>query len=296
VVVSLNTPFDDRGRVDFASLERLVEYHLQEGAVGFLTTAQAGEVNDLTLPEKTEIVRCVKQQVKGRAKLIAGATAIDERESFALAKDAVRLDCEGVLAEVPAGRKQSPSGIQEFFRSFAAVGMPMLMIQDLDWNGAGLEVSLIADMFAAIEQFRCLKVEVTPAGPKYSAVVAATEGLLHISGGWAANQMLEALDRGVDAYIPSAMTSLYARVIAAFDRGDRKAATFWFYRMLPVLAFTRQHVDICIHFYKRLFHRLGLIRSFHVRKRTVPYDSYHASYGEELMRYLDKVKSETQGN
>ena len=41
VAVSLNTPFDKDGQIDFHSLERLVELHLSEGAVGFLTTAQA---------------------------------------------------------------------------------------------------------------------------------------------------------------------------------------------------------------------------------------------------------------
>jgi dihydrodipicolinate synthase/N-acetylneuraminate lyase len=42
VVVSLNTPFDDRGNIDFDSYGLLIEHHLQEGAVGFLAPAQAG--------------------------------------------------------------------------------------------------------------------------------------------------------------------------------------------------------------------------------------------------------------
>jgi len=47
VVVSLNTPFDERGELDFQSYGRLIEHHLREGAVGFLAPAQAGEVNQL---------------------------------------------------------------------------------------------------------------------------------------------------------------------------------------------------------------------------------------------------------
>jgi 4-hydroxy-tetrahydrodipicolinate synthase len=42
-----------------------------------------------------------------------------------------------------------------------------------------------------------------PAGPKYSAVRSVTGGRLHLSGGWAAMQMLDGLARGLDAFIPS---------------------------------------------------------------------------------------------
>lgn len=43
VVVSLNTPFDQFGNVDLASLEKLVEMHLEEGAVGFLQRPRQGK-------------------------------------------------------------------------------------------------------------------------------------------------------------------------------------------------------------------------------------------------------------
>jgi hypothetical protein len=40
--------------------------------------------------------------------------------------------------------------------------------------------------------------------------------------------------------------------------GDRELALRRFYQMLPPLAFTRQHLDISIQFYKRLFCHLGV--------------------------------------
>ena len=43
VVVSLNTPFTASGNIDFDSLARAVEMHLQEGAVRFLSPAQAAD-------------------------------------------------------------------------------------------------------------------------------------------------------------------------------------------------------------------------------------------------------------
>ena len=219
VVVSLNTPFDEKDRIDFPSVERTVESHLLEGAVGYLTPAQAGEVTELSLPERIELVRFVRKLTSGRAHVIDGATADSEGESFALAEAAIDAGCNCVLAEVPPVRRGDAAGIIEFFRSLAAVGIETLMIQDLQWDGPGLDVSLIATMFETIPAFRCLKVEVAPAGPKYSAVLETTGGRLHVSGGWASDQMIEALDRGVDAFFSTAMTGLYRRIFEAYSLG-----------------------------------------------------------------------------
>ncbi len=292
LAVSLDTPFDEAGRLDLDSFGRLLEWHLAQGAVGFLTPAQAGEVGALTRDEKIELIRMARERTRGRAIVIASATSGDEAETFAVAEQAVGLGCEGVLCETPAGRLHDNAKIREFFESFASVGMPMLMIQDLDWNGPGLDVALIREMFERIDCFRCLKVEVRPAGPKYTAVLEATGGRLHVSGGWAADQMIEALDRGVNVYMNTALTGLYLRVMEAHWSGDREEARKWFHKILPVLAFTRQHLDVSMHFYKRLFHRRGVFATPYVRKKTAPYDSYHERYGNELLDYLDAIESE----
>ena len=292
VVVSLNTPFDEHDRIDYASVERTVATHLREGAVGFLT-AQAGEVNELSLAERLELLRFVRQLTLGQAQVIAGATAQDESESRALARVAVETGCDGVLAEVPPGTRGNAAAISAFFRTLSDNGVETLMIQDLEWGGFGLGVPFIAEMFETIPAFRCLKVEVAPAGPKYTAVLEATGGRLHVSGGWASDQMIEALDRGVEVFFATAMTRFYRRIFEAWDSGDVETARHWLHRILPVLAFTRQHLEISIHFYKRLFVHRGLFSTARTRKRTIPYDRYHESCGEYLIRYLDSLEQES---
>src|SRR5690348_17811805 len=91
IVVSLDTPFNENGRIDFGSLERLVERHLSENAVGFLVPARAAEVEALAFDEKIELISRVREQVRGRAHTVAGATSIEERETFLIAEHAARL-------------------------------------------------------------------------------------------------------------------------------------------------------------------------------------------------------------
>jgi 4-hydroxy-tetrahydrodipicolinate synthase len=289
MVVSLNTPFDDHDRIDWSSLERLVAMHLREGAAGFLVAAQAGEVFSLTPEERLQLVRSVRSLTRGQASVIAGATARDNDLRIQVAEEAVKIGCDGVLVEPPVELRDDPDSLVAFFRTFASVGMPMLMIQDLDWHGSGMRVSLIAQLFAEIKPFRCLKVEVSPAGPKYTQVLAATGGRLHVSGGWASLQMIEALDRGVGVFMSTAMTGWYRRILDAYKAGSRAEAIGNFHRILPVLSFTRQHLDISIQFYKRLFHHRGIFSTARSRKLSVCYDSYHEKCGNELIRYLDNA-------
>jgi len=292
LVVSLNTPFDESGAIEYSALERLVEFHLREGAIGFLVPAQAAEVLHLSLPERLEILRVVREASRGRGILVAGATSAERSDSLAMAEAAARLGCEGVLSEPPRDCPHETGALFDYFRPLAEAGPPMLMIQDLDWGGGGLPVSVILELFEKVPQFRCLKVEVAPAGPKYTAVHEASGGLLHLSGGWAALQMIEALDRGVDVFMNTALTRFYQAVIDAHDAGDRDLAFRCFHRMLPVLAFTRQHLDISIHFHKRQFHHFGIFSTVRTRKNDVPWDPYHERQAEELLAYVDRLYEE----
>ncbi|HUZ46495.1 MAG TPA: dihydrodipicolinate synthase family protein [Terriglobia bacterium] len=289
VVISLNTPFDEHNRVDLNSVERCVDFHIREGAVGFIVGAQASEVYTLKTSERKEILRRVRTLTEGRVKLFASATARENRERYLVAEEAVKMGCDGVLVEVPEELGGDSARISEFFREFAKVGMTTLMIQDLSWQGPGMPVPLIAQMFEEIEPFRCLKVETVPACPKYTAVLDRTGGRLHVSGGWASLQLLEALDRGVDAIIPTGMTGLFRRVFEAFAHGERDQARDLHRKLLPVLAFTQQHLDISIQFYKRFFCHRGIFSTTNVRAPAILYDSVHERHAQELIDYLDQL-------
>jgi dihydrodipicolinate synthase/N-acetylneuraminate lyase len=98
------------------------------------------------------------------------------------------------------------------------------MLQDLDWHGPGLAPALIARLAERVPALTAVKVETAPAGPKYSAVRRATAGRLHLSGGWAAMQMLDGLARGLDAFIPSGVLPVYVRIFELWSSGRHDEA------------------------------------------------------------------------
>ena len=99
-----------------------------------------------------------------------------------------------------------------------------MMLQGLDFAGPGLPLEETVALFQRVAAFRALKIETLPAGPKYSAVLEATGGRLHVSGGWAVQQLPDALRRGVHAFIPSTMEPLYCRIYAHFAAGREAEA------------------------------------------------------------------------
>ena len=78
-------------------------------------------------------------------------------------------------------------------------------------------------------------------------------------GGWAIAQMIEAMDRGVDALIPEAsMVAVYSTIWDLHHAGRREEAVRLFRQLLPVVAFTNQEIRLCIAFFKRLLVRKGI--------------------------------------
>ena len=87
-MVALVTPFDAQGRLDWDSLAKLVDFHLQEGTNAIVAVGTTGESATLDVEEHIQVIRRVVDQVKGRIPVIAGTGANSTREAVALTEAA----------------------------------------------------------------------------------------------------------------------------------------------------------------------------------------------------------------
>jgi 4-hydroxy-tetrahydrodipicolinate synthase len=281
IITVLNTPFTEDDAVDLPSLGRNVRYALEAGVAGFLVPAMASEVDKLSLEERMVIVEAVLGKNGGQVPVVGGASASTPEERKAIAATLIRLGCDGILASIPF---RDEVQYERDVRELDALGPGFLMLQDWDFQGYGLPIPLIVRLFEDVESFRCLKVEVVPAGVKYSEVLEATDGRLHVSGGWAVMQIIEALDRGVHAFMPTGMHELYTRIHSLYCSGRREQASALYEQLLPVLAFANQHLDISVHFFKRLLHRQGIYDTPRVREPILPFDPVHQAAADRLIQ------------
>ncbi len=284
IVPSMNTPFLADGAIDVDGIVRSTEAVLRAGVAGMLVLAVAGEADSLDAVEKRLVASTFVRQVAGRVPVVIGCSSARQDERVALAAMARGLGAPAMLCQVPDGLRGEALVAQ--MAALAAVGPPLLVVQDLEFGGPGLPLADILLLRERVPAFRGLKIETALPGPKYSKVLAATAGGLHVSGGWAAAQMIEALHRGVHAVIPTAMDAIYVEIFRRFSAGEHAAARDLHARLTPVLAFSNQHLDVSIRFFKHLRMREGLFQTAVCRPGVAELDAHQM---RELEVHIDRV-------
>lgn len=282
IVTVLNTPFANSGKLDTDALRRNARYAVDAGVAGFLVPAKAAEVDRLSEPERLAMVEAVCAEAGGDVPVIGGAQAHDQASRLEAARNLTRLGCAGILVSMPF--EGNETAFANDFRAIADATDQLVMLQDWDAHGFGLPLDLIVQLFETVPNFRSLKIEVQPAGPKYSLVREATGGALHVAGGWAVTQFIDGLDRGVHAFMPTGLHHAYVRIYRAYQAGDRPLARRHFEEILPILAFSNQTLDISIHFFKRLLHAQGIYPTDLVREPTSPLDPVQQKIADEMVQ------------
>jgi len=279
VVTVLNTPFALDGTLDLAGLTRHVQYAIAAGVNGFLVPAMASEVGYLTRNERRAMVSTVIESCAGRVPVIGGATA-PRQERLGIIDELLSLGCDGILSAIPFTNEPT---YRDEVEELAQSGADYLMVQDWDASGYGVPVDLIARLSRDIPSFRCLKVEVVPAGVKYTQVKQATAGQLQVAGGWAVMHLIDGLDRGVDVFMPTGLHELYVGMVKLYREGQREESVRWFRRLLPILTFSNQHLDVSICFFKRLLFRQGIYQTDSVRVSQRFWDETNQRQAEDLI-------------
>ena len=288
IVTVLNTPFNTDDTINLPALKKNVSEALNAGVIGFLVPAMAAEVYKLTQVERLEMVEAVLEIAGNKVTVIAGAGETDLLKSKHLIRKYISLGCKNILFQIPF---ENEFQFKNHFNELAELGPEMIMLQDWHASGYGLSDELILNLFDTVDAFRCLKVETVPAGVKYSRILELTGGRLNVSGGWAVSQMLEGLKRGVHAFMPTGMHWIYTEIYRRWVLGDEASATELFQKILPVLAFSNQHLDISIHFFKRLLFHQKIYPTSNVREPILPFDKIHSQIAE---RWIDRVIAEEE--
>ena len=155
VVPIIHTPWTEDDRIDFPSLERLIERSIEDGVSGCIMPAVASEVSKLSDEERTRFVEEVIRIVDGRIHVTAGVSDPDVRRSQRLASHAVEAGADGVLCQAPMDIIKDKEQVKAFMHELAKVDLPMLMVQDLHWNGYGMGLDTIRELWEEIDSFRC---------------------------------------------------------------------------------------------------------------------------------------------
>ncbi|WP_443643714.1 dihydrodipicolinate synthase family protein [Candidatus Levibacter sp. Uisw_134_01] len=286
IIPSLHTPFCRDNKVDILSLQKLIDHTILSGCAGMLVGAVAGENASLSLDEKEIIINACVQHNNNRLPLIVSCSANNQYDRITLSRAAKVAGADWILCQTP--NNLNGNELTECFNEIADAGPSNLMIQDLSWTDNGMNDEDILLLFENIKKFKGLKIEVLNSGPKYSRILKATDHKLHLSGGWAIMGMIEALNRGVHAFIPSTMEVIYNQIYNLFIEKKINKARDLFSKILPIVSFTHQHIDIAIKFSKMLRVKEEIFITDLCRSPISGFDIYQL---EEADIHIEKVIS-----
>src|SRR5829696_2161845 len=127
----LVTPFADDGSLDFESLEREIEWVLEEGASGVACVAIASEGYKLTEPERDAVIATTVRRVGGRAPVVAAADGPGEEPAIDRACRAAALGADALMV-LPSYfvKPGSDSLISYYHRIADASGLPVMLQDD----------------------------------------------------------------------------------------------------------------------------------------------------------------------
>jgi len=127
-IVALVTPMFDDGSVDYATLRKLIDWHIAEGTDCIGVVGTTGESPTVNVQEHCEIIRIAVEQAAGRVPIMAGCGANSTSEAIELTRFAKKVGADCQLQVVPYYNKPTQEGQYLHFKAIAeAVDLPMVL-------------------------------------------------------------------------------------------------------------------------------------------------------------------------
>jgi 4-hydroxy-tetrahydrodipicolinate synthase len=127
-MVALVTPMNPDNSLDWVSLHKLVDWHLEQGTHGIVAVGTTGESPTLTVEEHLEVIRRVVDQVNGRIPVIAGTGANSTLEAIEWTSAAKDIGADACLLVTPYYNKPTQEGLFLHHEHIAkAVAIPQIL-------------------------------------------------------------------------------------------------------------------------------------------------------------------------
>lgn len=145
--VAIVTPMTATGEVDFATLERLVDWHVAEGTDCLVIAGTTGESATLTRAEHIEVIRVAAQRAAGRIPVVAGTGSNSTAQTIDLSAAVSACPIDAFLIVTPYYNKPTQAGLCQHFRAVAdAVDRPVILYNVPGRTGVDMAPATVAQL------------------------------------------------------------------------------------------------------------------------------------------------------
>jgi 4-hydroxy-tetrahydrodipicolinate synthase len=142
--VAIVTPFRN-GKLDAASLRRLVEFQIRNGTDGIVPCGTTGESATLSFEEHERVIDLVVEAAAGRVPVIAGTGSNNTKEAVVLTRYARRAGADAALVITPYYNKPTQKGLIAHFTAVAeATDIPVILYNVPGRTGVNMTAETVA--------------------------------------------------------------------------------------------------------------------------------------------------------
>ena len=230
-IVAIVTPFK-KGKVDEASLRKLIEFQIKNGTDGIVPCGTTGESSTLSHEEHDKVVEIVIDAVNKRVPVIAGTGSNSTAEAIRLTRHAYQAGADGALMVAPYYNRPTQEGLYQHYKAVAeAVPIPIIIYNIPGRTGVNINPDTLARL-AKIKNIVGVK-EASGSIKQMSDVIGLCGPNFDVlSGDDLFTLPLMAMGgRGVISVISNVAPADMAGLVDAFAAGDLKKAQALHFKM-----------------------------------------------------------------
>ena len=118
-MVALVTPMREGGDIDEASMQRLIDFHVENQSDALIVVGTTGESATLNEEEHCHLIRRAVEMAAGRIAIIAGTGANSTREAIDLTRCAHEGGADACLLVTPYYNKPTQEGLYRHYKTVA---------------------------------------------------------------------------------------------------------------------------------------------------------------------------------
>ncbi|HWK50675.1 MAG TPA: dihydrodipicolinate synthase family protein, partial [Steroidobacter sp.] len=241
------TAFDDGGRIDLASMQRLTDFYAHVGCTGITVLGIMGEAPKLEMAEAVQVAKSVIDRFPNS--VIVGVSAAGFASMRQLAREAMDMGAAAVMIAPPASLKTDDQIVTYYEQAVEAIGSGIpFVIQDYPLvTGVVMTPSVIKRIVASHPSCVMLKHEDWPGLEKISTLRSfERDGSMHPISILCGNGGLFLdfeMERGADGAMTGyAFPDMLVDVVRLSRANQREAAHDLFDAHLPLLRYEQQPV------------------------------------------------------
>lgn len=262
---SLPTPFDDEDRIDLPAMRRLVEFAIDAGAHGLVCLGLAGEVGRLSGAEREALTSTIVEASAGRRPVLVGVTGESQSASVALARQATRAGADGLVVPPPVGYKLTARELVSFLATVAAATDLPVLVQDAP-EYLDVVVGPEAVLAAAESAPNIVGVKLETGAEGIEEWRTALGERFVLFGGNGGIHLLDCLRAGAQGVMPGLDTvDLQTEIAEAEEQGRPEEADEAFARLLPMLVYELQTIDLYNACAKYVLNKRGVLEGVSLR-------------------------------